>query len=405
MLCISENQAFMILNSLPGLGPITVQRLLEHFRGDARRIFTATASQLREVPRLSNQIVDSIVNHERYFDLSREERRLASLRGNFFCLNHDKYPVLLKKIEDAPSGIYTIGEIDDLAPMVAIIGSRTTTLYGLGIARALAMELAKRGFCIVSGMARGIDSTAHEGALAAGGKTIAVFGNGVDVIYPRENAILYKKIVENGAVVSEFALGRRADKQTFPVRNRLIAGLCHAVIVVESSKLGGSMITARFAAEYGRHVFAIPGRIDQPSSSGCLALIRGGAMMLTCVDDFFEDVPYFDTLQKPTVSPLDGVQSPADWNVSKHQGQILELQCPVEKRIYEILLREKFASVDVIAIHAGLPIGKILHSLQMLEIRGLVGKRYDGLFRIADGVPERDGKRLAPISAPCACFA
>ncbi|MDR1890759.1 MAG: DNA-processing protein DprA [Puniceicoccales bacterium] len=377
MLVLSENQSFMVLNALPHIGPCTAKKLLAHFRGDVRRIFSATSDQLREIHNLDHQVIDCILNHSKHFDLQHEEKSLAALRGRFLHIDHDNYPMLLKEIHDAPVGLYAIGEIDNGTKNIAIVGSRTNTLYGLETARMLAMELARRKFCIVSGMARGIDTAAHEGALAANGQTIAILGNGIDIIYPTENATLYKRIAEKGAIISEFTLGRRADKQTFPIRNRLIAGLCHAVIVVESDKFGGSMITAKFATEYGRHVFAVPGRIDQPSSSGCLALIKEGATMLTCVDDIFEDLPYLDDSPKQTLLPLASSES-GSLNV-----QMPQISCPMEKKIYEILLREKSAAMDTVITLSELPASKVMHTLQMLEIRGLASKRYDGMFEIA----------------------
>ncbi|MDR1401440.1 MAG: DNA-processing protein DprA [Puniceicoccales bacterium] len=371
----SEDQAFMVLNALPNIGPCTVQKLLLHFRGDVRRIFCCTADQLKRIPRMDDQIIDSIANHSKYFNLAEEERKLATLRGKFLSISSGNYPTLLREIPDAPTGIYTIGEIDNSVKNIAIVGSRTNTLYGLETARMLAMELSRRGFCIVSGMARGIDTSAHEGALAVKGQTIAVLGNGIDVIYPKENATLYRRIAENGAIISEFVLGRHADRQTFPIRNRLIAGLCHAVIIVESDRFGGSMITAKFAADYGRHVFAVPGRIDQPSSSGCLALIKEGASILTCVNDIFEELPYLDNSPKQTALPLEITDE-------LRPQQASEFSCPVERKIYEILLREKSATMDSIITFSELPANKVLHSLQMLEIRGLTLKRYDGMFEI-----------------------
>ncbi|MDR2776847.1 MAG: DNA-processing protein DprA [Puniceicoccales bacterium] len=374
---LSENQSFMVLNALPHIGPCTAKKLLAHFRGDARRVFSATNNQLQEVSGLDHQAIDCIRNHSKYFDLQHEEKSLLALRGRFLHINHNDYPILLKEIHDAPIGLYAIGEINNEMRNIAIVGSRTNTLYGLETARMLAMELARRKFCIVSGMARGIDTAAHEGALAAKGKTIAILGNGIDIIYPIENATLYKRIAEKGGIISEFTLGRHADKQTFPIRNRLIAGLCHAVIIVESDKFGGSMITAKFATEYGRHVFAIPGRIDQPTSSGCLALIKEGATMLTCVDDIFEDLPYLDDLPKQVVLSL---SSPENKDLN---APISQISCPMERKIYEILLREKSAPIDAVITLSELPANKVMHTLQMLEIRGLAFKRYDGMFEIS----------------------
>jgi DNA processing protein len=232
-------------------------------------------------------------------------------------------------------------------------------------------------------MARGIDFAAHDGALAANGKTLAVLGNGVDVIYPSENAQLYRKIANHGALVSEFTLGRHADRQTFPIRNRLIAGLCHAVIVVESDRFGGSMITARFAMEYGRHVFAVPGRIDSGSSAGCLALIKDGATMLTSIDDIFEDMPYLNPSSRQGVLPLDTA------NGENSQAVAPEASCPMEKKIHEILTEKQAATVDSIVEMSGVATGKILRVLQLMEIRGLTKKRYDGMVELIGAARSR----------------
>ena len=373
---LTTQDCFMILNGLPGIGPVTVKRLLTYFRGDIRAVFAASIDDLVSSKAVDKALLDAILKHDSYFNLEKERRNLSNLGGKFLQRDHMHFPSLLKEIPDPPIGIYMIGDVDPVCKNIAIVGSRNNTLYGLKTARQLAIDLANRGFTIVSGMARGIDTAAHEGALAVGGKTIAVLGCGVDVVYPPENGVVYRKICENGAVISEYPLGRRADKQTFPVRNRLIAGLCHAVIVVESDKMGGSMITARFASEYGRQVFAVPGRIDQPSSAGCLALIKDGATMLTSIDDVFEDLPYLDN--HPEEVNLFPVRS-KDY---KEEKAIASISCPIEKRIYDILLKEKSADVDLIVRSSQLPIRKILYSLQMMEIRRLISRRYDGRYEI-----------------------
>jgi DNA processing protein len=381
---LSENQALMVLNALPDVGPCSARRLISHFRGDVRRIFSATAEQLRNIPKIDRLAADRIVNYRSFFDLAQEEEAITSLRGDFFGITHPNYPILLREIYDAPVGIYAIGKFDNFTRNIAIVGSRTNTLYGLETARMLAIELSKRGFCIVSGMARGIDTAAHEGALAAKGKTIAVLGNGIDIIYPSENAALYRRIAENGALISEFTLGRKADKQAFPIRNRLIAGLCHAVIIVESDRFGGSMITAKFANDYGRHVFAVPGRIDQPSSSGCLSLIREGATMLTSIDDIFDDLPYLD-LDSEQITMFTDVGSGNRFFTNK-LPRTSEISCPMERKIYEVLIGEKSATLDSITLLSELPLHTALHALQMLELRGLAQKRYDGRFEVKASV-------------------
>ena len=207
---------------------------------------------------------------------------MAKAAATFITPRDVGYPRLLKEIHDPPIGLYRKGVYDFAQPCVAIVGSRRTTLYGQSVAKKLAADLARLGFCIVSGLARGIDTAAHEGALSVGGKTAAVLGCGIDIVYPPENLALYRRIEAEGAILSEFPFGRRADRQSFPMRNRVVAGIAEAVVVVETDVSGGSMITARFAGEQGRLIFAVPGRIDQNTSAGCHQLIRDGATLLTC---------------------------------------------------------------------------------------------------------------------------
>lgn len=366
---LSINQCLMILNALPNLGPCTYKTLLQHFH-DIRNIFKADPNELKKLPGIGNVITDSIINHKKIFNLKEEEEKLQILRGDFYGCQHENFPSLLNEIYDTPIGIYCIGNICKGSKKIAIIGSRNATTYGMITARKLAIELVEHGFCIVSGLAKGIDSSAHEGAIAAGGETIAVLGNGVDVIYPPENSLLYRKIISSGAIVSEFILGRRADKQTFPTRNRLISGLCDALIIVESDIHGGSMITAKHAIEQGRHVFAVPGRIDQHSSAGCLALIRAGASLLRTADDLLEEISY---LNKNPQSLL---------NFDKQPSQESNITCPVGTKIYESLKTLKIADIETIASFTELPIQTIMSSAQLLEIHGHIERLYDGKIRL-----------------------
>jgi DNA processing protein len=238
------------------------------------------------------------------------------------------------------------------------------------VTKKFASELARLGFCIVSGMASGTDTAAHEGALEAGGKTVAVFGCGLDTIYPPENKDLYQQIVAQGAVVSEFPFGRRADRQTFPMRNRVVAGMCQGVIVIESAVSGGSMITARFAGEQGRTLMAVPGRIDQASSGGCHQLIRDGAIMVTSVDDILEELRYKRT-QFPAEEPEFNMGEPESMQSSVSGAEQAVLDCFVGGEI---------ASPDALAERLKRPIAEISGILMGLELKRLVGKRADGRF-------------------------
>jgi DNA processing protein len=234
----------------------------------------------------------------------------------------------------------------------------------------LAKELADAGICIVSGMARGIDTEAHLGALEAGGKTVAFLGSGLDVIYPPENLGLYQRIAQSGAVLSEFPLGRKADRRTFPMRNRLVAGVSLGVVVVESAKSGGSMITARFAAEQGRTVFAVPGRVDHPESMGCLSLIRDGATLIRSVDDILEEL-----------APMIG-QISAPKNPSSTGKDITKMEIE-EQKIIQALSAGEILNIESLHIICEMPLAQIMASLTMLEIQGLVQKRTDGRYELA----------------------
>ena len=368
----SESQAYLILNALPGIGPITLNRLLENFGGDIRAVFQASASELLAVRGVGNSLAQSILHWEEYFNPEQEEKRMLKAAVDFIPQNSPLYPAPLKQISDPPIGLYRKGKYDFTQPAIAIVGSRRTTLYGLATARKLAMELAQMGFCIVSGLARGIDSAAHQGAIEGGGNTLAVLGTGIDIIYPPENLELYRRVEEHGAILSEFPFGRRADTQSFAMRNRIISGLCEAVVVVESALKGGSMITARFAGEQGRQLFAVPGRIDQASSAGCHQLIRDGATLLTCSKDLIAELNYIGI---PTPSPQKSAVSK-----SKPRAASVQPLDEEEARIFEYFKEGSILSADQIGSLSGLPPQKISAILMMLEIKGLLAKRLDGSF-------------------------
>ena len=227
---------------------------------------------------------------------------------------------------------------------------------------------------MVSGLARGIDTAAHEGALSVGGRTAAVLGNGLDIIYPPENLDLYRRIAEHGAVVSEFPFGRRADRQSFAMRNRIVSGLCEAVVVVESDVDGGAMITARFAGEHGRLIFAVPGRIDQPSSRGCHQLIRDGATLLTSVDDILAELNYLDGLRPAPVPAR------ADEGVSLAAGL-----GEAEQRVLECFRGGSVLNIDALVDLTQMPAHELGATLMLLELKRLVVKRTDGAFEARSG--------------------
>lgn len=290
---------------------------------------------------------------------------------DFITTRDAVYPRLLKEIYDPPIGLYRKGQYDFKHPCVAIVGSRETTLYGQTVAKKFGAELARLGFCVVSGLARGIDTAAHEGALSVGGKTVAVLGTGLDIIYPPENLGLYRRIeAGGGAILSEFPLGRRADRQSFAMRNRIVAGMSEATIVVESDVDGGSMITARFAGEHGRLIFAVPGRIDQKTSAGCHQLIRDGATLLTSVDDLLSELSYLDGLRPAPIA-----EKPAEAAAGRPANLTED-----EARVYACFRGGNILLPDAVSAASGLGAGPLSATLMMLELKRLIVKRADGAF-------------------------
>jgi DNA processing protein len=368
---LSERQAFLVLNALPNIGPITLNRLLAELGDDPRAVLNASKRQLEAVKGVGPVISASLGAWREHVDLAREEERMAKSGADFITTRDTSYPKMLKEINDPPIGLYRKGRYDFLQPCVAIVGSRRTTLYGQATAKKFGAELARLGFCVVSGLARGIDTAAHEGALSVGGKTAAVLGTGIDLIYPPENLDLYRRIeAEGGAILSEFPFGRRADRQSFAMRNRIVAGMSDAVMVVESDVDGGAMITARFAGEQGRLIFAVPGRIDQNSSAGCHQLIRDGATLLTSIDDLLSELSYLDGLRPPPIG-----EKPADVAAGRPANLTAD-----EARVYECFRGGAILAADALATQSNLAPAQLSATLMMLELKRLIAKRADGAF-------------------------
>lgn len=361
----------MVLNDLPNIGPITLNRLLAEFAGDPCAILNSNKRRLESVRGVGPETSAAVLNWRTHFDLPREEERLAQAGAVFITARDEGYPKMLKEIHDPPIGLYRKGGYLFEQPCIAIVGSRRTTLYGQSVAKKLGAELARLGFCVVSGLARGIDTAAHEGALSVGGRTAAVLGTGIDIIYPSENFALYRRIAETGAILSEFPFGRKADKQSFAMRNRIVSGICEGVVVVESDVQGGAMITARFAGEQGRLIFAVPGRIDQATSRGCHQLIRDGATLLTGVDDILAELNYLDGLRPQAIS-------------TEGEPSVLERLLPQlderERRVLEAFQGGSILSIDALTAATDLATAEISSALMMLELKKLVQKRADGCF-------------------------
>ena len=282
---MDSREAFIALNMIEGIGPVRVRQLLEQF-GDSPAILSASKSQLERVYGIGPEIGDAVANWQNTVDLAGELKRIEQFGCKIVIQTDENYPELLKQIYDPPIVLYVKGNL--LAKdknSIAMVGSRMTTHYGIEIARKLSYQLAYIGVTVVSGGARGIDTAAHQGALNAKGRTIAVLGTGINLVFPSENAELFERIAATGAVISQFPFNRPGDKQTFPIRNRIVAGMTLGTVVVEANLTSGALITAGMAVENGRQVFAVPGRIDSPRSKGCHDLIKKGAKLCESAED------------------------------------------------------------------------------------------------------------------------
>lgn len=364
---LTQRQAMLVLNGLPHVGPVMLRRLMDAFDEDAVGILSGNRERLLSVQGVGDKVVQTLLQWDARFDLVREESSMEKSNTHFYAQMDNEYPAMLKELYDSPIGLYWKGDYVVDRPCIAIVGTRRATLYGRSVTKRFASELARMGFCIVSGMARGTDTAAHEGALEAGGKTVAVLGCGADIIYPPENLDLYKQISAKGAVVSEFPFGRRADRQSFPMRNRVVSGMSEAVIVVESDAAGGSMITARFAGEQGRTLMAVPGRIDQASSRGCHQLIRDGAIMVTSVDDILEELRY----ARPQEPELD---------LGESTGAPKANLSDVEQSIMDCFVGGELVAADSLSERLSKSAAEISAVLMGLELKRLIVKRADGRF-------------------------
>ena len=288
---MTQSIDWLTLSYVPGLGVKGYWRLVQAF-GSPPAVFAATDAQLGAVGGVRPTLLAGLRQEQQLRLRAQEEvERLAAFGGKMLCYDHADYPELLRQISDPPPFLFLYGNETLLASdCVAIVGSRAATRYGMRTALGLGKSLAEHSLTTVSGLAYGIDTEAHSGALAAAGGTIAVLGCGLDIVYPAQNRHLYSRIREHGLLVSEYPLGTRPDGFRFPARNRIIAGLSAGVVVVEAAQKSGSLITAEFALEEGREVFAVPGQIDSYKSSGAHQLLQQGAKLVLSVQDIIEEL-------------------------------------------------------------------------------------------------------------------
>ena len=282
---------WLCLSLLPGLGPVGGLRLLERF-GSPGRVLSCTGRELAGVASLKTSQLAGFSRLDEVRKLAADQlRAVAGLGVELIPITDERYPPLLKEIPDPPLILYALGDTGLMStPAVAMVGSRSATTYGRRAAHSLAGQLTTHGVTVVSGMALGIDSLAHQGALEKGGKTVAVLGCGLDVLYPPQNKQLREGIREHGLLLSEYPLGTRPDGYRFPARNRIIAGMSLGVVVVEAARRSGSLITAQLALDFGREVFAVPGQIDSVKSEGTHWLLRQGAKVVVDAEDIVGEV-------------------------------------------------------------------------------------------------------------------
>lgn len=272
------------------MGAIKKQKLLKHLK-TIENLYKATKEELLQIPGIGEKASQIILNQKIRQNLDKHIEYMLKNNIDIISINDKEYPNILKEIYDAPISLYIIGNKNILNDnSIAIVGCRECTDYGRNITKKLAYDIAKNKINIVSGLAKGIDGIAHKGAILAGGKTIAVLGNGLDTIYPRENISLAKEILKTGgAIISEYPLGEKPQKQNFPERNRIVSGMTKGVVVVEAKEKSGTLITVDFALEQGRDVFVVPGNINQENSTGTNELIKQGAKLITSYKDVIEE--------------------------------------------------------------------------------------------------------------------
>jgi DNA processing protein len=364
---MDSREALVALNMIEGVGPVRVRQLLEHF-GEAPAILAASQHELTRVRGIGTDTAESIANWEKNVDLSGELKRITDFGCHILIQSDEDYPELLKQIYDPPVVLYVKGSLNAKDKnAVAMVGSRMTTHYGLEVARKLSYQLAYIGVTVVSGGARGIDTAAHQGALSAKGRTVAVLGTGINLVFPPENAELFERIAASGAVVSQFPFNRNADKQSFPIRNRIVAGMTLGTVVVEANLTSGALITANMAVEAGRQVFAVPGRIDSPRSKGCHELIKKGAKLCEGAEDILSEFEYlFPASNRPPGASETGML-PA-LNLSEN-----------EQKVYDTLSNEE-SNIDEVIRRSGLPSSAVSVALLGLEMKRLIRQLPGKLF-------------------------
>ena len=368
---LDASLSWLALALTPGLGPRLSARLLQRF-DSPEGVFRASLPQLESCS-LTAVAAQAIFKKEAF---KRAEKELAGSRKIAGCglldWTEPEYPQTLLQIYDPPVLLYVRGDPQVLnLPSLSIVGSRKPTQYGSQMAERLGRDLAARGLLIVSGMARGIDAIGHHGAMAVNGRAIGVLGTGIDVCYPKENKKLYEKVLERGAIISEFPLHTHPAPENFPVRNRIVAGMPLGVVVVEGAQYSGSLITARLAMEFGREVFGVPGNVTQPVSFAPNQLIKQGAKLVTNAEDVIEELP----------TPVRAALLQAERPEAEQRNQMAAAALsPTQKKLYDLLSTDESRHIDDIMERSGLNSSEVLATLFDLEMKGMIrqlpGKQF-----------------------------
>lgn len=355
------------LKAVPGIGNVTFRRLLERFE-TPEAVLSEKPGVLASVKGITPAICNAIAGRTWQQFAEKECALLKNSGARLVTFTSREYPKSLFEIPDPPPFLYVRGSLQAASRSVAIVGSRKATIYGLNNAKKLSASLASAGITVISGGARGIDTAAHNGALSAGGATIAVLGCGIDTTYPPENRKLFEEIGIHGCLVSECSLGTQPLAENFPRRNRIISGLSKGVLVVEATEKSGSLITAQYALEHGRDVFAVPGPIVSASSRGCNRLIKQGAKLVDCVEDILEE--FQDCIGTGDLF--------ASENSMPHHSFALS---PKEAAVYELVARSPL-HIDDIINQSELTAGEVSSMLLTLELKGALSALPGGHYAI-----------------------
>ena len=346
-----EGAYYVALSRVPDMGPGRMHRLLRHF-GSMAAAWHGTAAAWRDAG-LEPAVIAGLERARSDIDPGQELAKLAKVEVSVLTWGDSGFPPLLRQIPSPPILLYVRGSLETIDQLaVAIVGTRNATSYGRSVTRRLASDLAANGVTVVSGLARGIDAEAHRAALEAGGRTLAVFGCGLDIVYPAEHRRLADAVTESGALISEYPLGRKPAAEQFPVRNRLISGLSLGVVITESRERSGALITAEFAGQQGRDVFAVPGSILTQSSVGPHRLIQDGAKLVASVDDILSELNIHLAGRQPELT------SAIPLSVE-------------EERIFELLAGDP-VHVDEISAQTSIPVQQVSSLLALMEVRGIV---------------------------------